>query len=134
MDPEVINLVALLNQVPGIATFDSCFGHPERVIGNHQHHVFVGMRVTDQAAFDSFWDYFFSEYDGKTRLDDIKDEEGWPTWVQFDMVTHRKTKHLQSFIRLHIEPKHDSSTDLGHRQKLAGIRLLEDFIRGHLSR
>ena len=32
IDAEVRELVRLLNEVPGIETTDSCFGHPGRIV------------------------------------------------------------------------------------------------------
>lgn len=125
IDAELRELVVALNNVPGVVTVDSCFGHPGRTC-NHHTYFFIGVRAAKdkQHLFDEFWQTFFNKYAGKT----FTDKYGY---VQFVMTVG--LFNCYSGIRLQCSPEHDpGDTEDGHREKLCAIQMALDFARNFI--
>src|ERR1700756_5563572 len=62
IDPELRQLVSLVNQVGGMETLACCFGHPEdgTKVQNHHLHAFVDLNSRDPQKFMDFWRYVMS--------------------------------------------------------------------------
>lgn len=123
IDPELRELVRLLNKVKGMMTVDSCFGHPGK-IWNHDSEAFIGVFITDRKLFNEFWTAFFEKFDGKVTT-------GLNTGdVQFCMHKHCFQWWAQPKERVFtIHGWHDPSTRKGREEKLIAIKMACEFIK-----
>ena len=134
VDPQLMKLIQLLNQVNGIKTIDSCFGHTEEMDRQCNHHTnsFIGMTYTDKAAFDKFWIKFFNRFVGKVDIVTTLLGTDAESWVQFVLEKSYVKDFCNNLIRFNILPCHNPATEKGIRDKLAGIKLAEEFTEQYL--
>jgi hypothetical protein len=67
IDLELREVIKMLNQIDGVGTVDSCFGHPEDPSMHQNQHLeaFIGLTCTDAQRFTNFWQFVLSYTHGQ---------------------------------------------------------------------
>lgn len=60
IDPPIKELIEALRQVPGVTTFDSCFGHGAGH-DTSRTSLYIGLEVTNRVQFMKFFAFVFSK-------------------------------------------------------------------------
>lgn len=135
VDPEMVQAIQALNKLPGIATVDSCFGHPGKMC-NHHSYCFIGVKPTDEdgSGFAQFFSYLFTECLGK-----IECEYEHESWFQFGLIAYMDEmligRTAQPDYRIQISPRHDPGIhEQGKVEKLEGLKILVQLVEEYLDR
>lgn len=130
LDPEMVEVVELLNQVPGIVTTCCCFGHPEEPskVGNNHNFLFVDLECKDGDKFIDFWTYVLKyTYAGLGKMSiSPHHESGFQIGLEFPLNLCQFNQHR---VRLHISPSTIANARL---EKLVGLWFLCTLIRHYL--
>jgi hypothetical protein len=137
MDPELVELICKLNRVPGVRTYDCCFGHTheEHPFGNNQCYAFVGLYALNLKRFLKFFRFVmgftYGEH-GKVFLEG-HEHSGFCLSLQAKLHPNRDGDLFQAgsySIRLEIAPL---TVPFSRQEKLAGIEFLCRIIDAYLS-
>ena len=125
-DKELEELVNVLNEIDGVATIRSCFGHseePEREC-NHDSCAFVEIWKPTDKVMNNVFRPFFQLFGPKVKVGD-----GWVRCAILDNVYGGN----RMFFTIHSchNPAFD---ERGRREKLEGIEMATKFFKEYISK
>lgn len=138
-DKELEVLINALNEIEGIETSESCFGHSADLKKTqfHQSCAYIGMYVRNQNAVEVLQD-ILKKFIGKRYLDESRDSYfqiflcmiiSWSEKLKVIEGSDKVQSYRAPYFRLEIHPKHNPAFSLiGIKEKLKGIEELTDFL------
>jgi hypothetical protein len=144
VDPEMVEVVKAINNLPHVRTIDSCIGHPGKMC-NHQSHAFIGVapktKETAEADFFEFFSFFFSQFAGKIECmhadANPNPNPNLESWFQVSLSAyfdHFLTGQENApMFRLHVSPRHDPAfNEIGVEEKKRGLQLISAVVKDYL--
>lgn len=130
VDPEMVEVIHALNQLPFLATVDSCYGHPGTTAKFfHHHNAFIGVKVKDgqeEEFMEFFRDIFYKYPNVKVKGKDL----AFRIVLSTDLNNQLTHPHRDKIYNVEIVPMHNPNVDLNEadQEKQHGLQFLCDTV------
>jgi len=140
VDPEMVEVIHALNQLPFLATVDSCYGHPGTTANFfHHHNAFIGVKVKDgrEEEFMKFFRDIFYQYPnvkvkGVAFIGEYEvipyctKDLAFRIVLSTDLNNQLTHPHRDKIYNVEIVPMHNPNVDLNEadQEKQHGLQFL----------